>query len=727
MLKMKTLNSWIIGCLLFASQAVIAQTPTIDPTNCRDGEKVEYCGQHKKLQQMIQQNPAFAQSLLEDEVQRIKDQNAGGSVPKGTIYKIPVVFHVLHSGGIENISDEQIFNQLDILNRDYRLQNADAANVQSDFQGMPADVEIEFVLATIAPNGQCFKGITRTLSAMSYDGADGNAQVDAIVAGNDVYQGQWSGSKYLNIFVCGEIGGAAGYTMKPFAAGFGGETMYNGIWILHDYVGSIGTGSTGTSRALTHEVGHWFNLDHTWGGNNNPGNASSCSTDDAVTDTPNCIGVTSCLLSANTCNSINSYWTYDVRDNVENYMDYSYCSKMFTPGQVTRMRNACTGNTGGRNKLWTTANLTATGANAPLVLCKAEFTSNKTSVCVGDSIEFADDSYNVVTGWSWTFQGGVPAISTAQNPVVTYSTPGLYTVTLTATDGGNSDSETKTSYVRVLPASASLPFLEGFETYTTLAGNESWEVYNPNNNNAWTIESTTGHSGTKCAKVVNFGQAGSNVDELISSPVDLSNVVGSVTLSFRYAYRKKTTADNEWLKVFITNDCGGTWLQRKTLGGSSLSSLTSTSSWKPTTAADWTTVHMINIFSDQWVDNFRYKFRFEGNGGNNMYLDDINIYQGAPSDNLVAAGLAENGLIQDLSLFPNPTENELNIQFSALNAEKAVIQLRDVSGKLIRTEVINAASGSNLAMMSVKELASGTYFMTLTLGDIQQTMQFVVK
>jgi hypothetical protein len=226
---------------------------------------------------------------------------------------------------------------------------------------------------------------------------------------------------------------------------------------------------------------------------------------------------------------------------------------------------------------------------------------------------------------------------------------------------------------------------------------------------------------------VNFGQTGSNIDELISSPVDLSGVVGSVTLSFRYAYRKKTTADNEWLKVFITNDCGGTWLQRKTLGGSSLSSLTSTSSWKPTAASDWATVHMINIFSDQWVDNFRYKFRFEGNGGNNIYLDDINIYQGAPSDNLVSAGLPEVGLIQDLSLFPNPTDNELNIQFTALNAEKATIQLRDIAGKVIRTEAINAASGSNLAMMSVKELASGSYFMTLTLGDVQQTIQFVVK
>jgi hypothetical protein len=50
---------------------------------------------------------------------------------------------------------------------------------------------------------------------MSYQGADGDAQVTAIKNGNDVYQNNWEGNKYLNVFICGEIGGAAGYTFKP--------------------------------------------------------------------------------------------------------------------------------------------------------------------------------------------------------------------------------------------------------------------------------------------------------------------------------------------------------------------------------------------------------------------------------------------------------------------------------------------------------------------------------
>jgi hypothetical protein len=115
------------------------------------------------------------------------------------------------------------------------------------------DAEIEFVLATKAPNGTCFKGITRTMSPLSYDGADGNAQVTAIRNGNDVFNGTWAGNKYMNVFICGEIGGAAGYTTNP--ASWSGTAMTNGIWILHNYVGSNGTGSVNGSRALTHEVG----------------------------------------------------------------------------------------------------------------------------------------------------------------------------------------------------------------------------------------------------------------------------------------------------------------------------------------------------------------------------------------------------------------------------------------------------------------------------------------
>ena len=704
---------------------VHAQQRTIDPSNVRDGELVEYCITHKKMHE-LEQNPEFKKSR-EQANQEMMQILAEKSVPKATVYKIPIVFHVLHNNGAENISDEQIYDAVEILNRDFRLLNTDANNVQSVFQGMPTDVEVEFVIATKAPNGNCFKGITRTVSSLTFSGDDGINQVDAIVSGNDVYNGQWQGNRYLNVFVVADAGGAAGYTTNPST--WSALSMANGIWILHDYVGSIGTGDYQKSRALTHEVGHWLNLDHTWGPNNNPGNSSSCGTDDDVDDTPNCIGVTSCNLNANTCTGVDPFFGTDIKDNVENYMDYSYCSKMFTQGQVDRMRAALVATSTGRSNLWTSQNLNNTGATGTVFLCKAEFTSNKKSVCLGDSIAFADDSYNAVTGWSWTFEGGTPATSNAQNPVVTYNTPGVYSVTLNATDGTNSDSEVKTGYVRVLPTSSVLPFFESFEAYTTLSNLTNWEVFNGNNNNTFVLESSLGLSGTKCAKIVNFGQTGTNIDALTSAPVDLSAVAdngGVVTLSFRYAYRKRTASNNEVLKVFVTNNCGDEWAQRKTLSGNALSTLTSSTSWAPSSSADWTTVHVVNITSNYWVDNFRYKFQFEGSGGNNLYLDDINIYLGAASEDIVL-GLPEPSALEGLSLYPNPAEGELNLKFNLTSAQWTTVRISDLSGKTLNSYKVDGAEGDNLVVMNTTHLAAGSYLVSVATASGRKVLPFIVK
>jgi PKD repeat protein len=717
--------------LLFVNQTLSAQTKHVfNPANARDGELVEYCHTHLKMKELLQ-NPEYALEK-EKEDQFFDIALKKGGVEKGTIYKIPVVFHVLHINGVENISDEQIYNAVAILNRDFRKQNADTASVHPEFQGMPSDVEIEFVLATKAPNGACFKGITRTNSALSYDGESGSAQVTAIKNGNDVYIGNWPGNKYLNIFVCGEIGGAAGYTTNPNP--FTAASMNNGIWILDNYVGAIGTGSNGGSRTLTHEVGHWLNLSHTWGSTNNPGLATSCSTDDGVTDTPNCIGVTACLLNSNTCNSDNAFWGFDIRDNVENYMDYSYCSKMFTAGQVARMRTAAERTQTGRANLWSSANLTATGATGNLTLCKAEFTTDRTSICVGDEIQFTDDSYNLVNSWNWvitpssgwSFATGSNA--TSQNPKIIFSASGLFTIKLTASDGTISDDEIKTNYIRVQPQAASLPFWEGFENYTSLANLNNWEVYNPQNNNAFTIENTASYSGTKCAKLINFGQTPSNIDELISAPINLSVIPSSqiVTLSFRYAYRKLTSATYETFQVYISGNCGDFWSLRKTIANNNLSPLTASTSWKPTQISDWLTVHVTNVTSTYFTENFKAKFSFKGEGGNNFYLDDINLYAGAPSDNLVL-GIDEVIDFENFSLYPNPTDAELNVQFNVRKQESLRFEIQDLAGKFIRQHFILANEGTNLVSFETAQLSKGMYLLKISSASGAKTVQFIVN
>ncbi|AEA43212.1 M43 family zinc metalloprotease [Fluviicola taffensis] len=716
--------------LISISTSIAQQQRVLDKENMREGEHVEYCVTHKKME-ALKKDPKMAALIAQAELESENQTKSKGdnSTTKATVYKIPVVFHIIHNNGPENISREQILDAVAILNRDFRKLNADANSVQTPFQGMPSDVEIEFELAKKAPNNTCFAGITRTVSALANDGSEGQDQVNAVIAGNDIYQGIWPHTKYLNIYVAAEVNGAAGYTFNPMGgSGASAQGMYyNGIFMLHTYTGSFGTSNVNSSRALTHEVGHWLNLAHVWGGNNNPGSAG-CNGTDNVQDTPATQGSTSCNLSANTCSTDNAYWGFDQIDNVENYMDYSYCSKMFTQGQVTRMRNAIVSTTAGRNQIITASNHAATGINSAPTLCKAKFSTLNRTICAGQSIQYSDESYNAATGWTWTFTGGSPASSSSQNPTITYNTPGTYAVKLVATDGSTNNTSDVPAYITVLPAGSGLPYFESFEGSLTLS-NPNWSVFN-GGGTAWAVTNTAGKTGSNSAKLDNFSQTTGQIDELISGSIDLSSITSTTgaTLSFKQAFRKKAAANSDLLRIFISKDCGETWDPKKTVTSGTMSGgAIATSTWTPT-AADWLTVHVTNVTSAYWVSNFRCKFQLTSGGGNNLYIDDINIYAGAPSETPVTAGLEDLGTLESILLFPNPAENEVQISFnSQVGNNEIKFYVTDLTGKRLTQHVINASEGNNLVLIATENLSAGTYLIQMVDGSSQRTLNFVKK
>jgi PKD repeat protein len=77
----------------------------------------------------------------------------------------------------------------------------------------------------------------------------------------------------------------------------------------------------------------------------------------------------------------------------------------------------------------------------------ARFTSDITFVCTGREVQFTDQSTNSPTAWLWSFPGGTPSSSTQSNPLITYNTPGIYPVTLIATNAGGSDTLTVNNYI----------------------------------------------------------------------------------------------------------------------------------------------------------------------------------------------------------------------------------------------------------------------------------------
>jgi len=619
----------------------------------------------------------------------------------GAGYVIPVVFHIIHDGGAENISDAQVYDAVRILNNDFNRLNEDWDNVRPAFQSIVADIGIEFRLATRDPNGQCTNGITRTRSALTNDGTE---VMKALIS--------WPRNKYLQIWVAASADGAAGYTFRPGTAAW--IPQEDGIVMQHLYVGAIGTSTAGRSRSLTHEVGHWLNLAHTWGSSNTPALDSNCGMDDEVADTPNTRGWTTCTLNGSSCGS--------ALDNVENYMEYSYCSKMFTEGQKTRMIAALNSTTAQRNQLWQASNLVNTGVNGNATLCAARFISTTREICAGQTVTYTDQSYHNVASRTWSFPGGEPSSSTVASPVITYPNSGVYPVTLTVTDGSSSLSTTEASQVTVLndPGIAP-PFNEGFEAANT-PSDAGWTDINTNLDNGFTVTNTAAFSGSKSVRLINSASMTGRTDQLVSPTIDMHEAT-DITLSFRYAYARRTNTSADQLRVFVSSNCGQTWSMRAQLFGTTDLNTGGVQSGNfiPNGPDQWGYREITTINSGFHVSNMRVRFDFVSDGGNNFYLDDINL-NGTP------VGLEEmqGGTQRVVRVVPNPTQGNTEVILSLGKAGRTQVELQDVLGRPVA--IIHEgmmAAGEHRLSVPLERAVAGIYFVRVIQADGSQTVRVV--
>ncbi|MFI5148106.1 MAG: M43 family zinc metalloprotease [Bacteroidia bacterium] len=697
---MKKFYSLPILILLFVS-AGKAQT----------GETLKYCGTPAIYEKLYRDNPKMKAEFEANELV-LKNQDALDfmhgyrqmkTVSSAPTYIIPVVFHILHDYGPENISDAQVLDEVNILNRDYRKLNADTSVVDSVFKSIIADTKIEFRLAQIDPNGKCTNGIDRIASLQTYIGDD-NSKLNP-----------WPRNKYLNVWVVKTISnGAAGYAYLP--SNFLSSTI-DGILILSNYIGSTGTGSTVTSRALTHEIGHFFNLQHPWGNTNSPG--VSCG-DDAVSDTPITKGWTHCATAstAKICNT-------SIEENYQNYMDYSYCSRMFTLGQASRMTNALNSATAQRNQLWTASNLSATGVLNTPVLCApvADFMPNTPiMLCAGASYQF---NYLLMAGqpssWSWQFPGGTPSSSTDSFPTIQYATPGTYSVTLSETNASGTNSITRTSHVIVSPTTTtytSSSYSEGFENATALTSD--WTMISPQGN-AWQRTTSAFSSGAASLKQHNAASILGQTESAVGPSIDMTKIP-SAAMTFRLAFAQQATTDKDNLRVYFSNDCGQTWQLRYNKLGTALATTSSlTGSFVPN-STQWRTETVGVSPYQSWTD-MRFKFEIINGGGSDVFIDDINIYSSF-------AGIQEQALgLNNLMLYPNPADDHTTIAFSTEDAHHVAIHIQDIAGREVMKvcDQTLAAGEHSFRINTSVVLKPGIYITSIQINNQQVTRKLVVR
>ena len=689
----------LLSICLLPSYFLIAQE--VHPVS---GEPLKYCGQTEATQELYKNYP-YLKNAAEIIQQQQEQQKVNPETNQPPVYTIPVVVHILHNYGSENIPDANVKDAIRILNEDFRKLNADTTNVVDAFKSLVADAEIEFQLAKLDPLGNCTNGIDRIATPKTYKAGDGQ------IGSNVSKINMWPRDKYLNIYTVNNIyNGSAGYTYVPATVNMNTQSSIDGIIILYNYFGSLAPSSASTSRALTHEVGHWINLFHTWGTTNNPG--VSCG-DDSVSDTPITMGWTSCNLTTNE----NDVCTSGIEENVQNYMEYSYCYRMFTTGQVSRMRSALTSSTAQRNNLWTTANLAATGVSTADQLCTADFKVSNTVVCVDTSITFTDLSWNgTMTSWQWDFDNNSTTDATTQNPTYSYSAAGTYSVTLTVGDGVTTKTVTKPSLIVVLENTASMqaPFSEGFENsgYPYSDWNNASAS---SNSNVWTRVTTAAYTGSASLKLDNYSPTSGDIDEFITPSIDVSTVTTPTmtpTMTFWVAYQRRSSTDTlDQLRVLTSTDCGKSWVQRYSKSEATTPTLetvstTSGSAFTPSSTSEWRQEN-VPIANVSGKTNVRFRFEFTGHGvGNNIYIDDVNI-----SGKIV--GINENEDHNDFlfSVYPNLVDETTTVSFTLKTSRSVSIGIYDLVGKeIVFATNSNLSAGTYEFPLNGSILKAGIYF-----------------
>ncbi len=251
----------------------------------------------------------------------------------------------------------------------------------------------------------------------------------------------------------------------------------------------------------------------------------------------------------------------------------------------------------------------------------------RTVTCLAPNVQFWDNSALNGTNatWSWAFPGGTPATSNARSPLITYSTPGVYDVTLNVSDAYGNSTRTLEGYITVVNSTASTPLIaDGEDQLLTPAG---WSLENPDQSGTWSnLALPVGSDGnpTQAWRMdYYYYNAPGQLDRLVSPLISLGGSAGT-RLKFHHAYKTYGASYTDGLRVEISSDCGTTWTELYYAEAAALStSTTGGSPWQPGLSTDWL-LHDIDISA---YDGQQVVIRFTGvnDYGDRLYLDNIQV------------------------------------------------------------------------------------------------------
>ncbi|MCK5101264.1 MAG: choice-of-anchor J domain-containing protein [Cyclobacteriaceae bacterium] len=663
-----------------------------------------------------------------------------GTKEVGEPDKIAVVIHVIHNGepygeGV-NITDEQIYSQIEVLNEDYQRKNADTIKTQPEFLNAASKLNIEFVLARQTKDGNPTTGIVRVPGTKTSYGIT--------VSERELLSGfsHWDPNIYLNIWVTNLTSPYIGLAQFPDLDFPGLEDEPNkdneatdGMVVDYQAFGSSQKVPGldlqtfyNLGRTSTHEIGHFFGLKHVWG---DVTGSAGCAVDDYVSDTPN-----SSMEYSGVCTP-SDHVSCGTNDMFENFLYYTNdeCMNIFTADQVVRMQTILE-SAPRRGSLLNSIgtvypgemyfDLAINSIKSPgKVVCNDELNpvvevKNNGTIPVTDF----DIVYNFNnTEQTYTYQGDTifsGAIIEIQLDQSTIQN-GNYKLSVTLSnipDDTNGSNNQMDHVFAVDDQTDFIPLREQFEAINLNA--TEWIAINEDNKTGWELTEAPLTSDENISAFINLYnyEDKQQLDWLISPSLDFSEAM-EASVFFRASYAKNQNF-NDQLRVLGSKDCGVNFDDvLEVFSSSDLSVTASEDFWEPTNQKDWLT-HSIDLNEYAGKQNIRLAFLSVNDFGNNLYLDDIEIFA-TDEDKVVKT--AQNSF----TLYPNPTDDGLfKLSFNTSERQNVVIYIYDQMGRiLMMDEYPNTLNQTYY--YDLTGYRSGVYFINAKGKDFVRSKKLVIS
>ena len=611
------------------------------------------CGFEAVTHQLCQDDPQVEQEtrhFLDHAIPELSAQNRSALEPLMTI---SVVVHIIHSGEPvgqgANISDQQVIDQMAILNEDYCSLNEKHYVTPPQWMPLAGTPNIQFLLATVDPDGNPTNGITRhniTVTGNSWTNNNINSEIKPAT--------NWDPDRYMNIYIVAipgttASGGVVGYSNYPTPSLIGADR--DGPVIDYRWFGGPGHPVSGW-RSISHEAGHFLGLPHTFEG-------ASCNDDDGIDDTPNVDDATSAYATFD-CN--NDFPVGPVSCSEEhlyvNYMDYVHesCYTSFTQGQINVMRSVLDGTSSGfgygsREGLVTNA---PTQTDIPhhdagvTRLISPEQVNCTPDILIptvalrnfgSENLTEAKINYQVDNGplTSFVWQGSLFPGEIAEVMLPAFVPPnGLYTMSFfSETPNGQADERiaNDTFKIELFTNFAFDPpmmeWTDGASGMPTPLG--TYEVNFGNDDFAWEISNNASAYGYGLQSFMFDNRAGSignnpsdTYDLLVTRHFDFSDVTNAA-LYFDVAYATYNALQVDTLYVLVSTGCSqvfDTYVYKK--WGDELATAAPTQNMFIPLPTEWRTEGVDLSFFDG-LDDVTIGFFNVSNWGNTLYIDNIRV------------------------------------------------------------------------------------------------------